>query len=229
MKRFFTLMLAVSAAAVLQAGELTPLDLSTLKLAPGVTVEKEGEQTFLRIDHTKGTAAESKLVFNLEEPKSTQESYALTGEVRYRGMAPGSYLETWNHFGAKPGDKVISISAFSRTLGESGPMGKLSGESEWRAFILPFFMNDGSKRHPLRVTFNVQFQGAGGVVEIRNLHWSDGFGESAAVPGTGNAQAMTIAGFAGGVAVAALSAVAVWKFLRHRTARELRRIQAADA
>jgi len=74
----------------------------------------------------------------------------------------------WSHLPAEAGGKEIAASFFSRTLGVSGPMQKLKGDSDWRYFQLPAIVNDGSKRIPLKLTLNVILPEKG-VVELRNL------------------------------------------------------------
>lgn len=200
------------------------LKLPELQLGASATHSLEEGKLTLRIDHTQAANQSSELLFHLEKPAIRNQSYALVGEVRYQGMPPESFLEMWNHFPAKRGGKEIDASFFSRTMGDSGPMGKLAGNSDWRPFQLPFFMDDGSKRTPLKLTFNIQFQGAGGMVEIRNLRLVDGVGKGAALQ-SGNLLAI---GIAAGAAAATTVAVICWRVSSARTQRELRRIQSVD-
>ena len=223
------LLIHVVAATALAAFASEPqnLDLAKLNLGAGVTLKKEGEQSILRIDRAKSKEAQSVFLFNLEKPAVASDSYALLGEIRYENMPSGSFLETWNHFPEKKGGTEIGASCFSRTMGDSGPMGKLSGNSDWRFFTLPFFMNDGSGRRPLRITFNAQFAGPGGVVEIRNLRFRDGLGTGAATSLL-HLSPLLVGGVVG-AAVATTAGVFVWRAAARRTQRELRRIQSMDA
>lgn len=227
MKQLSLLALLALSSSVL--AEPRPLDLDSLPLGPGVTRVNENGEVLLRIDRSAGEAAGGVLLFHLEKPGVQHDRYALLGEVRYRKMPAGSFLEMWNHFPLQKGGTEIEASYFSRTMGESGPMGKLSGDSDWRVFQLPFFADDGTGRRPLRLTLNVQFQGAGGIVEIRKLRFLDGLGGGgAAVPKAGGLGPVA-AGFAAGAAVATGVAVICWRVAALRTRRELRRIHAADA
>lgn len=107
----------------------------------------------------------------LAQPGITANRYAVTAEVRYEGVAAGSYLEMWNHL---PGGGAF----FSRTLANSGPMGALGGSSPWRAFSLPAFLQDHPER-PATLEINLVLTGPG-VVEIGPLTLSQpGAGESA--------------------------------------------------
>ncbi|MGE3308623.1 MAG: hypothetical protein AB7O66_01545 [Limisphaerales bacterium] len=79
-----------------------------------------------------GTAS----LFLLTNPPVTRPRYALTGEVSYAGVQGEGYLEMWSQFGpAKPG--LPTQRAFTRTLAASGRLGRISGDSDWRAFELP--------------------------------------------------------------------------------------------
>lgn len=227
MKRRILLPLLIVATSCAWAGPRA-LKLEDLQLGPRASHSVEDGELSLKIDHTQGANASSELLFNLNKPAIRNQSYALVGEVRYKGMPPESFLEMWNHFPAKRGGKEIDASCFSRTMGESGPMGKLAGESDWRPFQLPFFMNDGSKRTPLQLTFNVQFQGAGGTVEIRNLRLVDGLGKGASIQQLSSPAGLLAIGFTAGAAVATTVAVICWRVSSARTQRELRRIQAVD-
>ncbi len=88
-------------------------------------------------------------VLEIENPPITSQFYRIEGRVRYEGVSQQSFLETWNHF---PDGNAY----FSRTLGMSGPMQSLSGNSAWRDFSLPFSFEGGSMAQPpSRVQFNV--------------------------------------------------------------------------
>jgi len=93
------------------------------------------------------------------QPGVGTHSYRLVGMVRYDEVGGTAFLETWTVFGE---DR-----AFSRTLGESGPMAKLSGSSAWREFILPMNM-DGAGASVDRIEFNVILPD-GGTVSLKDL------------------------------------------------------------
>ena len=96
----------------------------------------------------------------IERPGIAADRYALSGEIRYEDVHAGSYLEMWNHL---PGGEAF----FSRTLALTGPMGQLSGSSDWRRFTLPAFLNDHPAR-PVALELNLVLTGPG-VVEIGPL------------------------------------------------------------
>ena len=93
-------------------------------------------------------------VATCDEPKISSHQYIVKGRVKYEGVVGDGYLEMWNGFG-KNGKY------FSRSLAESGPMGKLSGTSDWREFALPFYSEPGLL--PSRLTLNVVLPGTGTV------------------------------------------------------------------
>jgi hypothetical protein len=87
--------------------------------------------------------------------------YAITGEIKYEGVKGDGFLEMWNCFPPdKPG--MFENKYFSRTLGESGDLGKITGTSGWRAFTLPFDRT-GSTAKPTRLEINVVLPAQGTV------------------------------------------------------------------
>jgi hypothetical protein len=130
-------------------------------LAAGEVVAEASEDSggLLRVEHGEAEPATLHL-FTLEPPEISRVHYAVTGRVRYTDVAAGSYLEMWNHFSN-------GGFYFSRTLGDSGPMQKLEGTSDWREFTLPFF---GSQEvgAPTKLVVNLVLMGKG-TVELSPL------------------------------------------------------------
>lgn len=85
-------------------------------------------------------------VLTIERPPITWAKYAILGMVRCDGVKGKAYLELWSHF---PGG-----ACFSRTQGERGPMGALTGTQEWRPFVLPFYNKEGAPP-PEKLVVNV--------------------------------------------------------------------------
>ena len=85
-----------------------------------------------------------------------------------RRRSGDGYLEMWNHF---PNGGAY----FSKTLGDSGPMGGLRGSSSWRPFSLPF-MSDAKTGTPSRLEFNLVLPGPGTVKlgDLRLVQYPDG-------------------------------------------------------
>ncbi len=107
-------------------------------------------------------------ILTIDEPGVNRSRHLLAGEVRYRDVSGTGFLEMWTYYGE-------TEFYFSRTLGEVGPMAKLTGSSEWRGFILPF--NGKDDAYPTRLTFNLVLPG-GGTVELRNLRLYQKAGET---------------------------------------------------
>lgn len=95
-------------------------------------------------------------VLELTEPGVTSSCHALRGQVRCEGVEGTGYLEMWNHF---PDGSAF----FSRTLAESGPMGRLTGTADWRGFELPFHIGEERTERPVKLEFNVVLPGRGTV------------------------------------------------------------------
>ena len=110
------------------------------------TVDKE---TVLKIVREASTPQLIPVV-TLKEPKIKEKAYVLKGRVRVEGIVGDGFIEMWNHFPApKPG------AYFSRTMAETGPMGKLRGTAPWREFTLPFMISDESFPAPNKLQVNV--------------------------------------------------------------------------
>ena len=92
--------------------------------------------------------------------------YAITGEVRYENVSPGSYLEMWSYFDS-PAPGYPEGAFFSRTMADSGPMGKLDGTSDWREFWLPFDATSTTATLN-RLEMNLHLTGPG-TVHLRNM------------------------------------------------------------
>ena len=113
----------------------------------------------------------------IADPTIRGNGYALTGRIRYRGVAGVGFLEMWSVFpdGAR---------YFSRTLASDGPQARISGDSEWRDFELPFYLK-GSER-PVRLELGLVLPGAArvwiGPLDLTapgatsSAWWSDGTG-----------------------------------------------------
>jgi hypothetical protein len=98
-------------------------------------------------------------VVTVDEPGIRGPRYGVAGEVRYRDVHGAGYLEMWNLW--------PQAQLFTRTLAATGPMKALSGSSEWRPFLLPFF-NEPGAAPPTRLIVNIALPGAG-TVEVRSL------------------------------------------------------------
>lgn len=134
-----------------------------VELKPGVAGLKsaEGAQFDAEKDIWEVKAGPQAVVpiATIYSPGLGRQSYALVGEVRHENVGGVAYLESWTGIG--------SGKAFSRTLGESGPMGRLHGTSAWREFMLPMNMM-GAAGPVTHIEFNANLPD-GGTVWVRNL------------------------------------------------------------
>jgi hypothetical protein len=134
------------------------------RLLGGVVVTVDAKAA-LKLVNTNDTALRVQLL-QISNPPITKKLYALVGEVKYEGVHDDGYLEMWNYFPPmKPG--MGEGMFFSRTLGESGEMGKITGTSNWRRFMLPFDRT-GTSLAPSRLEINL-FLPAQGIVYVGPL------------------------------------------------------------
>jgi hypothetical protein len=165
----------------------------------------------LRIANTNSTALRVQLL-KIEKPPVSKTFYALVGEVKYEQVQGDGYLEMWSCFSPpKPGQPEVK--AFSRTLGESGEMGKLAGTSDWRPLMLPFD-STGASGPLVRIEVNLVLPGKGVVYlgPLKLVEYSgspyDRRGSSAGAWWSGRT-----AGFVGGISggtVGCLASLLAW-------------------
>src|SRR3989304_6186746 len=105
-------------------------------LAGGLQVQPDGN---LYLVSKPGQGLKVTLA-EIANPGITKDRYVVRGRVRYRGVSGEGYLEMWNVFG--DGGRY-----FTRTLGDAGPLQKITGSSEWRDFGLDF-VPTGETRGP---------------------------------------------------------------------------------
>jgi hypothetical protein len=117
-------------------------------------------------------------------------TYALIGEVRYENIIGDGYLELLNYYPSKSG--VGEEAYFSRTLANSGEMGKISGTSTWRRFRLPF-NRTGTSHSPTKLDLNLYLPGPGTVYlgKVQLVQYAAGWWSERA--------SGWIGGFAGGI------------------------------
>ena len=169
MKKTLILGLYLGCLAVC-AGQQTLAEYDWGKLAdngqsPGGTPATVDGRLALKLSNTNDTPLQVQLLM-ISQPPISKKVYAITGEIRYERVRGDGYLEMWNCYPpAKPG--MVEGRYFSRTLGESGPMGKISGTSSWRAFMLPFDRT-GTEASPTRLEINL-FLPAQGTVYVGPL------------------------------------------------------------
>lgn len=143
--------------------------LSALLLSPAAPAEEPVKaMEFFREPLTLHAVAGKQryLLVVLPQPGISLPVYALKGMIRYEGVEADAYLQMNNDFG----EKGIY---FTKSLAAAGPLAKISGSSDWRPFVLPFYANqgdhfDGVPLIPVEVTLALHLPGAGSV-SIRDV------------------------------------------------------------
>jgi hypothetical protein len=147
------------------------------QLLAGFVATVDAKAAALKLANTNDTALRVQFL-QISNPPITKMLYALVGEVKYEGVRGDGYLEMWNYFPpVKPGMREGMF--FSRTLGESGEMGKITGTSNWRRFMLPFDRT-GTSLAPSRLEINL-FLPAQGTVYVgllKLVEYSGTFGSA---------------------------------------------------
>lgn len=129
-------------------------DAGELRTGEVVEGQKPGPTDVLKIENEESKPKTFNLL-DLEKPRVTSIRYAVIGRVRYEGVEKVGYLEMWSLFA---GGGMY----FSRTLGDSGPLQRLEGASDWRPFSLPFF-SDEKTGAPTKLVVNMVLPGKGTV------------------------------------------------------------------
>ena len=124
---------------------------------PGELVTQDG-RTALRVQNTNETPLQVRLL-TVANPSIRSSYYALRGQIKYVDVHGEGFLEMWNVF-APEANNGAEKKFFSRTLGESGEMGKISGTSDWRDFLLPF-NSTGATSSPSALEVNLILPGPG--------------------------------------------------------------------
>jgi hypothetical protein len=133
------------------------------ELLGGEVISMDGTSV-LRIENTGNTPLKIQL-FRISNPSITNLTYAIIGQVKYHNVQRDAYLEMWNYFPPlQPAGQTGfgEVGYYSRTLGTSGEMGKITGTSDWRNFSLPFDRN-GASGLPTRLEINIFLPGHGTV------------------------------------------------------------------
>jgi hypothetical protein len=161
----------------------------------------------IRIERREGGTIR---LLRIEKPPVATPDWAIVGQVRYDGVAGHGYLEMWNVF--------ADGRYFSRTLGTDGPMGRLSGTSTWREFVLPFHSRPDTPP-PVALEMNLVLPGAGTVEigPVRLVQYAAAGGSSATLTSAwwSDRQGGVI-GSAAGAAFGVLGAIVGWLASRTR-------------
>lgn len=144
MKYLIVLLTLLSFSASLQAEELVRT--VTLAEEPLTVAAVPGEQ--------------ARMLIELPDPGISSRVYALKGRIRYEDVEGEGFLQMDNHFGELG-------TFFTKTLAPTGPLGKISGSSDWRPFVLPFNTSSGDQADmpplPEKLTLTLFLPGRGTV------------------------------------------------------------------
>jgi hypothetical protein len=165
MKTSFAFLSLLLLSFTLQAEELLRMPSFTEAAASGAL--RAGEVTDDEsLTVTAVTGEQFRTLLELADPGISSPVYALKGVIRYEGVEGDAYLQLDSYFGDKG-------AFFSKTLAMNGPLGKLSGSSDWRPFVLPFYANsgdqaDGASPVPDKLVLSLFLPGEGSV-SIRDV------------------------------------------------------------
>lgn len=100
-------------------------------------------------------------LIELSDPGIGMPVYAVKGMVRYENVEGDAYFQLDNHFGSMG-------TFFTKSLAQRGPLGMISGSSDWRPFVLPFYANsgdqaDGTAPLPEKLSLSLFLPGSGTV------------------------------------------------------------------
>ena len=111
------------------------------KLADGEVVQVDGD-----------AKQSSTPILAVAKPSMPSQRYVLKGRVKFDGVEGHGYLELLSVFAEK---KIF----YTRTLADSGVLGKFVGTSDWREVELPFASDPGV--FPEQINVNVVLTGKG--------------------------------------------------------------------
>lgn len=105
-------------------------------------------------------------LLEIADPGISSPVYALKGMIRYEDVEGEGFLQLDNHFGE-------TGTFFTKSLAPTGPLGKITGSSDWRPFVLPFYTNSGDQADspsllPEKLSLAVYLPGSG-TVSLREV------------------------------------------------------------
>ncbi len=108
----------------------------------------------------ENAAAGAVQLLDIGNPGVTATNWAIRGNIRYEGVSEDSFIEMWSFLGENEG-------YYSRTLQKQGPMAAISGSSDWRPFVVPFFSKESAPALS-KLRLNIIYGGEG-VISIGPL------------------------------------------------------------
>ncbi|MBI2566084.1 MAG: hypothetical protein HYV63_03495 [Candidatus Schekmanbacteria bacterium] len=126
-------------------------------VAPGDVPGETGPVEILRVDAEQSPAEAAVKLLGIASPRLPTMSYALEGMIRYQQPPIPGFLQMWSVF--EDGSRY-----FTKGMADSGPLARIAGASEWRRYVLPFYLSAESGA-PSAVEMEVVLPG-GGHVEL---------------------------------------------------------------
>ena len=114
------------------------------------------------------------MLIELPEPGISSPVYALRGMLQYEDVQGDAFLQLDNDFGEKG-------TFITKSLAPTGPLRKITGSSDWRPFVLPFYANSGNQADgklllPEKLTLSLYLPGSGtvSVAEVGLYQYANG-------------------------------------------------------
>lgn len=170
---FLTLLFAVPATAQEPKSKVLGIYYPNEMVAKEHMITLDGQSVY-KFENTNDTPYQVQLL-KIVRPPVSNTVYEIFGKVKYDNVQGAGYLEMWSCFPpASPG--MPENQYFSRTLGDSGGMEKISGTCDWRDFALPFDPT-GATAAPTRLEINLILPGRGTVyiTPVRLRRYAAGF------------------------------------------------------
>jgi len=158
MRPLYQLVLMLFLAIPAQAGEL----LSSVKL------ENANDEGIVIVTAVPGK--QQHFLLDMDEPPITSSLYAFRGMIRYEGVEGKGHLHLNNDLGDYG-------SFFTKSLAADGPLRIITGDSDWREFVMPFNAdNERMALIPERLTLTLVLPGAGTVFirDVRLFQYTKG-------------------------------------------------------
>lgn len=164
MNRIFTMLLMMCATAVYGEEQVASISFEDAHAAGMLKSGSVNEDNVLIF--RAGENGIDAPIIALPKPAVTMQTYAVRGLIRYSDVIGNGYLQMDNDFGDRG-------TFFTKSLAPGGPLGAITGSSDWRPFVLPFFASPGDQSAPAlpspeNLTLSLHLPGSG-TVEMKNV------------------------------------------------------------
>lgn len=165
MKTFFVLLSLLMLSCSLQAEELVrAVSFSDVYEHGALRAGELIDEDTLTVEAATGKQFQPLIEF--ADPGISSAVYAMKGMIRHKNVKGDGFLQLDSHFGARG-------TFFTKSLASAGPLRKISGSSDWRPFVLPFYANSGDQAGgtsllPEKLSLGLYLPGSG-TVSIRGV------------------------------------------------------------